>query len=428
MPRKAIDRRAFLGTSAGAFICTIGGREIAVRSPHGRHEGRRRRAGCRATRAGRADGAVPPRRSPPPAARGASTGSRRARCAWDIAPRAATTGTAHRSAASALPRLRLPADDAPGFAAPARRRASMPGPDAPRRGRRRDRRPLPQRRRAASARRSRCTRTGSATTPTTTAPTSATTRAPAASSSPARSSRTCGRRRPTRSASGPTTTTGPTTCCNTFRGLFGAIVIRERGAKAPDVETRSCSCTALAPPVTGLRTALPGDQRPRLRRQHADDPRPRRPGRRLPRDRAWTTNFHTFHIHGHRWRDAAGAVRGHADASAPTRRSPPGSPRTTPAAGSTTATSSPTRRRDGRLVRRRCVACSPSSRSSPVPTSRGRCRPSPRRSRRPPAASCTSVAAASRPRSTVPGRATRSASGAAPTAGGWRSAARPSAG
>jgi manganese oxidase len=33
MPRRVIDRRAFLGTSAGAFICTIGGREIAVRSP-----------------------------------------------------------------------------------------------------------------------------------------------------------------------------------------------------------------------------------------------------------------------------------------------------------------------------------------------------------------------------------------------------------
>src|SRR5918999_1645537 len=33
MPRRVIDRRAFLGSSAGAFICTIGGREVVVRSP-----------------------------------------------------------------------------------------------------------------------------------------------------------------------------------------------------------------------------------------------------------------------------------------------------------------------------------------------------------------------------------------------------------
>ena len=109
----------------------------------------------------------------------------------------------------ALPRVRLPADAA------GLRRCRRPGrdarPDARGRGRRHARRALPQRDEAtrpgghdAPARRQ-------ATRPTTTASTWATSRAPAASSRPARSSRTRGRRRPTRSASGPTTTTARTT-------------------------------------------------------------------------------------------------------------------------------------------------------------------------------------------------------------------------
>ena len=57
------------------------------------------------------------------------------------------------------------------------------------------------------------------------------------------------------------------------------------------------------------------------------------------------SNFHTFHIHGHRWRDPRGGVRRQPRASAPTRPSPRASSRTTRAAGSTTATSSPTRTR-----------------------------------------------------------------------------------
>src|SRR3954471_2264924 len=59
MPRRAIDRRAFLGTSAGAFICTIGGREIAVRSPQDvtKADAAARAVGPAA--GGGADGAVP---------------------------------------------------------------------------------------------------------------------------------------------------------------------------------------------------------------------------------------------------------------------------------------------------------------------------------------------------------------------------------
>ena len=72
---------------------------------------------------------------------------------------------------------------------------------------------------------------------------------------------------------------GPNHTLNTFRGAFGAIVIRERGAKPPDVE-HVLFLHQLLPPVTGLAARVPGDQRPHLRRQHADDRGARRPGRR----------------------------------------------------------------------------------------------------------------------------------------------------
>ena len=45
---------------------------------------------------------------------------------------------------------------------------------------------------------------------------------------------------------------GPNHTLNTFRGLFGAIVVREKGAKAPDVE-QVLYLHSLIPPVTGLR-------------------------------------------------------------------------------------------------------------------------------------------------------------------------------
>ena len=104
---------------------------------------------------------------------------------------------------------------------------------------------------AGSTRRSRCTRTASSTTRSTTAPTWASSRARAASSRPARRSRTSGSARRTRSAIWPYHDHGPNHTLNTFRGLFGAVIVRPKGAKRPD-RTYTLFAHQLPPPVTRL--------------------------------------------------------------------------------------------------------------------------------------------------------------------------------
>jgi FtsP/CotA-like multicopper oxidase with cupredoxin domain len=97
---------------------------------------------------------------------------------------------------------------------------------------------------------------------------------------------------------------GPNHTLNTFRGLFGALVVRERGSKAPDVE-EVLYLHNLIPPVTGLRKefqcingrAAAGNT-PTLRSRVGQDVALHVVGG----DNA----FHDFHIHGHRWKDAAG--------------------------------------------------------------------------------------------------------------------------
>jgi len=95
---------------------------------------------------------------------------------------------------------------------------------------------------------------------------------------------------------------GPNHTLNTFRGLFGAIVVRERGARAPDVE-HVLFLHALAPPVTGLRRQLQcingrayAGNTPTLRARVGQDVAVHVMG--------MDNNFHDFHIHGHRWRGA----------------------------------------------------------------------------------------------------------------------------
>jgi len=98
---------------------------------------------------------------------------------------------------------------------------------------------------------------------------------------------------------------GPNHTLNTFRGLFGAIVVRERGAKRPDVE-HVLFLHALQPPVTSLRRqfqcingrAFAGNT-PTLRARVGQDVALHAIG--------MDNGFHDFHIHGHRWRDASGA-------------------------------------------------------------------------------------------------------------------------
>jgi FtsP/CotA-like multicopper oxidase with cupredoxin domain len=97
---------------------------------------------------------------------------------------------------------------------------------------------------------------------------------------------------------------GPNHTLNTFRGLFGAIIVRERGAKAPDVEA-VVFFHALAPPVTDLERqfqcingrAFAGNT-PTLRAKVGQDVAIHVMG--------MDSNFHDFHIHGHRWKDPNG--------------------------------------------------------------------------------------------------------------------------
>jgi FtsP/CotA-like multicopper oxidase with cupredoxin domain len=98
---------------------------------------------------------------------------------------------------------------------------------------------------------------------------------------------------------------GPNHTINTFRGLFGAIIVRPRGAKWPD---RSYTVFAhqLPPPITGIQRnfqclngrAYAGNT-PTLRSKVGEDVEINAFG--------MDSNFHTFHIHGHRWKDPAGA-------------------------------------------------------------------------------------------------------------------------
>jgi FtsP/CotA-like multicopper oxidase with cupredoxin domain len=98
---------------------------------------------------------------------------------------------------------------------------------------------------------------------------------------------------------------GPNHTLNTFRGLFGAIIVREKGALKPDVE-EILYLHSLPPQVTRIqrvfqcingRTAA--GNTPTIRAKAGQDVAIHVIG--------GDSNFHTFHIHGHRWRTAAGA-------------------------------------------------------------------------------------------------------------------------
>ncbi len=98
---------------------------------------------------------------------------------------------------------------------------------------------------------------------------------------------------------------GPNHALNTFRGLFGAIVVRPKGARPPDVEV-PLFLHSLTPPVTGLRRAF---QTINGRSAAGNTPTIRS---RVGQDVAMhvfgmNNDFHNFHIHGHRWKDSGGA-------------------------------------------------------------------------------------------------------------------------
>jgi FtsP/CotA-like multicopper oxidase with cupredoxin domain len=99
---------------------------------------------------------------------------------------------------------------------------------------------------------------------------------------------------------------GPNHTLNTLRGLFGAVVVRAKGAPAADAE-HVLFLHSFPPQVTGFAQVF-----------HAVNGRSF--AGNTPTIRAHTgqrvslhvigmdQNFHTFHVHGHRWRDSAGAL------------------------------------------------------------------------------------------------------------------------
>jgi FtsP/CotA-like multicopper oxidase with cupredoxin domain len=98
---------------------------------------------------------------------------------------------------------------------------------------------------------------------------------------------------------------GPNHTLNTFRGLFGALVVRPRGAEWPD-RTYTLFAHSLPPAITKLDTTFQcfngrsyAGNTPTLRARVGEDVEIHAFG--------MDSNFHTFHIHGHRWRDPAGA-------------------------------------------------------------------------------------------------------------------------
>ena len=145
---------------------------------------------------------------------------------------------------------------------------------------------------------------------------------------------------------------GPNHTLNTFRGLFGAIIVRaarREGARPRLHAVRCTSCRRRSPAWTRNFHCINGrayaGNTPTLTARVGQDVEIHVFG--------MDSNFHTFHIHGHRWKDPAGAfidnpaVGPERDRHGPLRRGQPGPlalplPRLLPSG-----------RGDGGLVRRR---------------------------------------------------------------------------
>ena len=97
---------------------------------------------------------------------------------------------------------------------------------------------------------------------------------------------------------------GPNHTLNTFRGAFGAIIIRPKGAKRPDSE-HVLFLHQLTPTVTRLPRAY------QCINGHAFAGNTPTIETKVGQDVAihvigMDDNFHDFHIHGHRWKDPSG--------------------------------------------------------------------------------------------------------------------------
>lgn len=98
---------------------------------------------------------------------------------------------------------------------------------------------------------------------------------------------------------------GPNHVLNMQRGLFGALIVREKGARKPDVE-QVLFIHMLMPSITGAPVAFQcfngrafAGNTPTIRAKVGQEVALHVIG--------LDQSFHTFHVHGHRWRDSGGA-------------------------------------------------------------------------------------------------------------------------
>ena len=158
----------------------------------------------------------------------------------------------------------------------------------------------------SARRRSPCTRTASSTRPTWTAPTRAASRSPGGFVKPGETFRyvwDCRRGHRGRLALPRPRAAGPAAA---LQGAVRAVILAGEGRAAG--RRRPLHRLPLADPG-GDRPArhVPHDQRPRLRRQHADARA--KVGQRVAQHVvALDNDFHTYHLHGHRWTDPNGRV------------------------------------------------------------------------------------------------------------------------
>jgi FtsP/CotA-like multicopper oxidase with cupredoxin domain len=301
MPRRVIDRRAFLGTSAGAFICTIGGREVLVRSPEDASK-----ADAAARTVARPAQAEPS--GPFPEPQPAPGGARRehwiqARTVrWHPVP----TGRDdwHDVPVRGVKPFRVYAFQqmTAGFDRPMAA-ASIPGPvltaevgDL-----------LVVHFRNADEHLGQAVTMhphGVRYTPDYDGTYAGAYTRPGGFVEPGEEFTYLWEATPDSVGVWPYHDHGPNHMLNTFRGLFGAIIVRERGAKAPDVE-QVLALHQLPPSVTGLRVGLQAingrayaGNTPTIRAHVGQDVAVHVIG--------MDDAFHDFHIHGHRWRDASG--------------------------------------------------------------------------------------------------------------------------
>jgi FtsP/CotA-like multicopper oxidase with cupredoxin domain len=306
MPRRAIDRRGFLGVSASGFLCTIGGREVLVRSPAdaGRADDAAR-AVARPAALGPAEPTGPfAKPAPAPGGRVREVWIQARAVRWDAVP----TGRddwqdvpvrgRRRFWAYAYQRMTAGFDRP--MAAP-----SIPGPLLQaevgdvlavhfRNADEHFRQPVTMHPH------------GLRYTPDYDGTYQGAYTRPAGFVAPGEEVTYLWEATPDAVGVWPYHDHGPNHMLNTYRGLFGAIVVRERGAKAPDVE-EVLVLHSLPPAVTGRDDVLHAingrayaGNTPTIRARVGQDVALHVIGM----DDAW----HDFHVHGHRWRDAAGTL------------------------------------------------------------------------------------------------------------------------